>query len=241
MWTFTLSISCLTTFSLPWFMHLTFQVPMQYCSLQHWTLILSPVTSTSGCCFCFGSILSFFMELFLQWSPVAYWAFTDLGSSSFSILSFCLSYCSWGFQGKNTEVVYHSLLQWTTFCQTSPTWPSHLGWPHMAWLSFIELDNAMVRVIRLTSFLWLWFQYVCPLMPSRITYHLARVFLTLDEGYLFRAVSAKCSHCSSPWMSSPYWPWKWSSFSWSSCAHAAAAPWMRGCSSWPQPLTLNVG
>ena len=28
-------------------------------------------------------------------------------------------YCSWGSQGKN-EVVYHSLLQWTTFCQNSP-------------------------------------------------------------------------------------------------------------------------
>ena len=27
---------------------------------------------------------------------------------------------SWGSQGKNTEVVYHSLLQWITFCQTSP-------------------------------------------------------------------------------------------------------------------------
>ena len=25
------------------------------------------------------------------------------------------SYCSWGSQGKNTEVVCHSLLQWTTF------------------------------------------------------------------------------------------------------------------------------
>ena len=30
------------------------------------------------------------------------------------------SYCSWGSQGKNTEVVCHSLLQWTTFCQNSP-------------------------------------------------------------------------------------------------------------------------
>ena len=29
-------------------------------------------------------------------------------------------YCSWGSQGKNTEVVCHSLLQWTTFYQTSP-------------------------------------------------------------------------------------------------------------------------
>ena len=25
------------------------------------------------------------------------------------------SYCSWGSQGKNTEVVCHSLLQWTSF------------------------------------------------------------------------------------------------------------------------------
>ena len=28
---------------------------------------------------------------------------------------FAFSYCSWGSQGKNTEVVCHSLLQWTTF------------------------------------------------------------------------------------------------------------------------------
>ena len=28
----------------------------------------------------------------------------------------CLFYCSWGSQGKNTEVVCHSLLQWTIFC-----------------------------------------------------------------------------------------------------------------------------
>ena len=33
---------------------------------------------------------------------------------------FAFSYCSWGSQGKNTEVACHSLLQWTTFCQTSP-------------------------------------------------------------------------------------------------------------------------
>ena len=71
--TFTLAISCLTTSNLPWFMDLTFQVPMQYCSLQHWTLLLSPVTSTPGYCFCFGSFPSFFLELFLHWSPIAYW------------------------------------------------------------------------------------------------------------------------------------------------------------------------
>ena len=58
---------------------------------------------------------------------------------------FALSYCSWGFQGKNTEVACHSLFQWTTFCQTSPPWPFHLGWPHMAWLSFIKLDRLWSR------------------------------------------------------------------------------------------------
>ena len=82
--------SCLITSNLPWFMDLTFQVPMQYCSLQHRTLLLSPVTSTTGYCVCFGSIPSFFLELFLHWSPVAYWDPPDLGSFSFSILSFCL-------------------------------------------------------------------------------------------------------------------------------------------------------
>ena len=70
---FTLAIFCLTTYNLPWFMDLTFQVPMQYFSLQLRTLLPSPVISTTGC-FCFGSVSSFFLELFLHWSPVAYWA-----------------------------------------------------------------------------------------------------------------------------------------------------------------------
>ena len=95
--TFTLAISCLTTSNLPWFMNLTFQVPMQYCSLQHWTLLRSPVTSTTGYWFCFGSLSSFCLDLFLHCSPVAYWAPTDLGSSSFSVLYFCLFLLFMGF------------------------------------------------------------------------------------------------------------------------------------------------
>ena len=42
---------------------------------------------------------------------------------------FAFSYCSWDSQGKNTEVVCHSLLLWTMFCQNSPPWPICLGWP----------------------------------------------------------------------------------------------------------------
>ena len=59
---FTLAISCLTTSGLPWFVYLTFQVPMQYCSVQHHTL-LSPNTPIAEHCFCFGPATSFFLEL----------------------------------------------------------------------------------------------------------------------------------------------------------------------------------
>ena len=83
--------------NLPWFMDLTFQIPMQYCSLQHQTLLPSPVTSTTGCCFCFGSASSFFPELLLCCSPVQYWAPTDLEGSSFSVLFFCLFIMFMGF------------------------------------------------------------------------------------------------------------------------------------------------
>ena len=76
---FTLAISCLTTSNFPWFIDLPFQVPMQYCSLHHQTLLPSPVTSTNGCCFHFGSISLFFLVLFLHWAP------NYLGSSSFSV------------------------------------------------------------------------------------------------------------------------------------------------------------
>ena len=37
---FTLAICCFIKFNLPWFMDLTFWVPMRYCSLQPWTLTM---------------------------------------------------------------------------------------------------------------------------------------------------------------------------------------------------------
>jgi len=63
------------------------QVTMKYFPLQHQTLLLPPDPSTTECCFHFGSASFFFLELFLHSSPVAYWAPTDLGSSSFSVIS----------------------------------------------------------------------------------------------------------------------------------------------------------
>ena len=76
-------------------MDVTLQVPMQYYSLQHQTLLPSPVTSTTGCCFFFGSLSSFFLELFLHSSPVVYWAPTGQRSSSFSVIPFYLFIPRW--------------------------------------------------------------------------------------------------------------------------------------------------
>ena len=61
---------------------------MQYCSLQHQTLLSPPDTSTTGHCFHFGLASSFLLELFLHSSQVAFWSPTDLGSSSFNIITF---------------------------------------------------------------------------------------------------------------------------------------------------------
>ena len=62
---FIFAISCMTASNLSWFMDPTSQIPMQYCSLQHRTLLPSPFTSTTEHCFHFGSASSFFLELFL--------------------------------------------------------------------------------------------------------------------------------------------------------------------------------
>ena len=144
-------------------MDLTFQVPMQYCSLQHQTLLLSPVTFITGHCFCFGSITYFFLELLLCSSPVAYWAPTDLGSSSFGVLSFCLFILFMGFSRQEywsglliPSTVGHILSELSTM--TCPSWVALHGMPH----SFIELDQAVVHVISLISVLWLWFSFCLP-------------------------------------------------------------------------------
>ena len=200
MLTFTLAISCLTTSSLPWFMDLTFQIPMQYCCLQHRTLLLSPVPATTGYCFCFGSIPSFFLELFLHWSPVAYWAFSTWGVHLSVSYVFAFSYYPWGSQGKNTELVWHSFFLWTIFCQNSSPRPFHLGWPNMAWLSFIQLDKAVVSVIRLVNFCAcafslsaLWFPLsgptllLCFLLPWMWCISSQVLLLTLHVGYLLLA------------------------------------------------------
>ena len=160
---FTLAISCLTTCNLPWFMDLTFQVPIQYCSLHHRTLFSSSITSTTGCCFCFGSVSSFFLELFLHWFPVAYRALTDLDSSSFSVLSFYLFMLLMGFSRQEywRGLPFPSPVD-HVFSELSAM--TRLSWEalHATAHSFIELDKAVIHVMSLVGFLWLWFSFCLP-------------------------------------------------------------------------------
>ena len=90
------------------------------------------------------------------------------------------------------------------------TRPSWVGPQGMAWFHWVR-QGCGPSVIRLTSFLWVWFPCVCPLMPSCNTYHLTWVSLTLGVGYLFTAALGKHSHGSLPWMRGislplPSWP-----------------------------------
>ena len=126
---------------------------MQYCSLEHWTLLPSPITSTTGCCFFFGSISLLFIELFLHSPPVAYWALTNLQREFiFQCPIFLPFYTVHGF-------LKARILKWfaiyfssgwyfvRTLHMTRLSWGALHGMAH----SFIELDKAVVHVISLVS------------------------------------------------------------------------------------------
>ena len=85
------------------------------------------------------------------------------GSSSFSVLSFCLFILFMGFSRQEywsdlpfSSPVDHDLSE--HFAITCPFWVALQSIVH----SFIELDKAVVHVIRLISFLWLWFSVCLP-------------------------------------------------------------------------------
>ena len=131
------TIFCLTTSNLPWFMDLTFQVPVQYYSSQHWKSRSSPDTSTTGSCFHFGPATSFFLGLLvvaLHSSRVEYLIPSDPGDSSFATIFFVFLYSSWD--------------SWQVYWGALPFPPpldyilsglfsmnlSCFGWPYMVWL-----------------------------------------------------------------------------------------------------------
>ena len=163
---FTLAISCLITSNLPWFMDLTFQVPMQYCSLQHRTLLLLPVTSRTGCSVCFffalaPSLHSFWSYFSTDFRNIlgTYWP----GEFMFQCPIFFPFHSVHEFSSPeywsglpSPSPVDHILSDLST--ATHPSWMALQGMAH----SFTELDKAVVHVIRLVSFLWLWFSVCLP-------------------------------------------------------------------------------
>ena len=168
---FTLAISCLTTCN---FLIHGPNIPGPYAILLFISLDLASITSPihKWVLFFFGSLSSFFLELFLHWSPVACWAPTHLGSSSFSFLSFCLFILFLGFSRQEywsgfpfPSPVDHILSELSTM--TRPSWVALHGMAHSfikldKACSFIELDKAVVHVISLISFLSFWFSFCLP-------------------------------------------------------------------------------
>ena len=154
--TFTLAISCLTPSNLPWFMDLTFQVPMQYCScsiglyfhqyshINHWTLLLLSLRL-----FILSGVISLLISSGILGT-------SNLGSSLLIVLSFCLFILFMGFSRQEywSDLPFlsptdHILSELSTL--TRPSWVDLHSMAH----SFTELDKAMVHVIRLVRFLWL--------------------------------------------------------------------------------------
>ena len=119
---------------------------MQYCSLQHQTLLSPPDISIAKCLFCFCPATSFFLELLviaLCSSSVAYWIPSNLWGSSSSVIPFAFSYCLWDSPGKNTGADCH-FLHWTMFCQKTLHYaPSILGPLHSLAHSFLELCKPL--------------------------------------------------------------------------------------------------
>ena len=149
---FTLAISCLTTSNLPCFMDLTFQVPMQYCSLQHRTFITSHIHSWA---------------LFLLWlhplilsgviSPLI--SRSILGTYPPGVFIFqCVILLPFH---TVHGVLKARILKWFAIpFSTGPRFVRLSTTTHLSWLalhgmthSFIELEKAVVHMTRLVSFL----------------------------------------------------------------------------------------
>ena len=83
----------------------------------------------------------------------------SLGSSSFSVLSFCFFMLFMGFSRQEywNGLPFPSPVDYILSDLSTMTHPSWVVLYDMAH-SFIELDETVVHVIRLISFLWLWFE-----------------------------------------------------------------------------------
>ena len=124
---------------------------------------------------------------------------------------------------------------------------THLSWVvPWAWLSFIELDKAVVLVWVdwlvfceygfSVSALW------CPLATPTVLFGFILPWKRGISSQLLQQRTAVAPYLG--WGVSPHcqpsWPWPWNSSSRPSCARTATAPLMWGCSSWPPPLASGM-
>ena len=138
-------------------MDLTSQVSMQYCCLQHLIWLPSPVTSTTGCVFALPPSLHSFWNCFS--TDIRYYIRHLLICRVHLSVSYSLPFHT------VHGVLKARILKWFAFSFSSgPHFvrtlhhdPFVLGGPHGMAHSFIKLDKAVVHVIRLVSFLCLWF------------------------------------------------------------------------------------
>ena len=135
-------------------MDLPFQVTMQYCSSQNQTLLSPLDASTTKCLLHFGPAASFFLELFLCSSPVAYWTPTNLVGSLSGVISFCFFILFMEFLTLEywSRLPFHFTVDHIFSELSTLTHPSWVNLHSMAH-SFIELHRAVIHVIILLSFL----------------------------------------------------------------------------------------
>ena len=145
MFILTWQVSCLTTSSLLWFMDLTFQVPIQYCYLQHWILLFITRHIHSWVSYSLwptyfihsgamgNSPLLFPSSLLDNFRP---------GDSSFGVISLWpviqfLRFSQQVYWGCLLPAVNHVLSELSTM--TCPSWVALHGMAH----SFIELHKPL--------------------------------------------------------------------------------------------------
>ena len=142
-------------------------IPGSYTILLLTALDFTSITSHihNWHCFHCGFHSSFLLELFFHSSPVAYGAPIDWRvhlSVSFFFFFFTFSYCSLGFKARILKWFAIPFSSGPHFVKSLHHDLSELVTLYGMVHSFIELDKAVVHVISLASFLWLWFSFCLP-------------------------------------------------------------------------------
>ena len=214
---------------------MTFQVPTQYCSLQHQNLLLPPVNPHP---FILSGVLS---------PPISssIWGTYWPGEFLFQCPTFLPFNTVHG-------ILKARILKWFTIPFSSgphsvrPLHHARVSWvAPRAWLSFIELDKAVVLV-------WLdWLVFCeygfsvsvlwCPLATPTVLLGFVLLWAWGISSWLLQQSSAAAPylgrrvspHCY------PFWPSTWDSSSWPSCAHEAIKRMSQVCKDLSRSTPIN--